>query len=223
MCIHCFDVLIHKLTTTSHTANGRAPPTFVGQLADDTIQCPLFVTWQIRNSPSDPFELRGCIGTLSPRPLATSIGAYALTSAFSDRRFSPITLPEIPCLCVSVSLLVQYESCEHCHDWIVGVHGIMIEWYDAKQERYSATYLPEVASEQGWDQKKTVKSLIRKAGYHRPVNDALLQTIKCTRYQSSKQSLTYDEYVQQTGDDSVREILKQVLKSHTKKKDCFMM
>lgn len=32
------------------------------------------------------------------------------------------------------------------------------------QVRRSATYLPEVAQEQGWDQQAAVDSLIRKAG-----------------------------------------------------------
>lgn len=223
MCVHCFDVLIHKLATTNHSEMDR--PVFVEQLSDSSIQCPLFVTWQFRSQSSDPFELRGCIGTLSPRPLATSVGQYALTSAFNDRRFSPITLPEIPFLSVSVSLLVNDENCEHCHDWTVGVHGIMIQWRDDEnQVNYSSTFLPEVAPEQGWNQHKTVKSLIRKAGYHRPVDDGLLAKIKCTRYQSSKQKLTYDEYVQQKDDaDPVKELLKQALHSHGDKADCSVM
>lgn len=216
MCVHCFDVLIHKLTTTSRSDQPERP-VFVDQLPHSSIQCPLFVTWHIRND--EALELRGCIGTLTPRPLATSVGPYALSSAFQDRRFTPVTLPEIPLLCVSVSLLVQYETCEHCHDWIVGVHGILIQWSDDGED-YSATYLPEVAPEQGWDQRKTVQSLIRKAGYQRSVNDRLLRNIQCTRYQSSKQKLTYDEYVRHKGEDPVKEVLRQVLDRRTDKNCC---
>lgn len=233
MCLYCFDILIHKLRKVDHYVvdDSVVRPAFVEQLSDSSIECPLFVTWQIRSPhqrhvslliSSDSFELRGCVGTLSPRPLHSSVGQYALTSAFNDRRFQPITLPEIPLLRVSVSLLVHYENCEHCHDWTVGTHGIMIQWSsdDAHQTNYSATYLPEVASEQGWDQIKTVKSLIRKAGYHKSVDGALLERIRCTRYQSSKQTLTFDEYVQQKDDDPVRKKLVQELHQHSDNDNC---
>lgn len=229
MCFHCFDVLIHKLSMTNHSVASVERPAFADQLSDASIECPLFVTWQIRSlnqrhaSSLDPFQLRGCIGTLSPRPLVSSVGQYALISALNDRRFPPITLPEIPFLRVSVSLLVNYESCEHCHDWTVGVHGIMIQWHDEHEKNYSATYLPEVASEQGWDQVKTVKSLIRKAGYHKSVDDALLEKIQCTRYQSSKQKLTYDEYVQQRDEDPVRLELEQTLRLQPDNDNCSVM
>ena len=94
------------------------------------------------------FELRGCIGTLAPRPLRTAIGEFALTSAFRDGRFNPIDKHELPLCRVAVSLLVNYEECNHVHDWVVGVHGIIITFQHGSAD-YSATYLPEVAQEQG--------------------------------------------------------------------------
>lgn len=94
------------------------------------------------------FELRGCIGTLAPRPLRTAIGEFALTSAFRDGRFNPIAKHELPHLRVAVSLLVNYEECRHVHDWVIGVHGIIITFRHGSAD-YSATYLPEVAQEQG--------------------------------------------------------------------------
>jgi len=94
------------------------------------------------------FELRGCIGTLAPRPLRTAIGEFALTSAFRDGRFNPIDKHELPHLRVAVSLLVNYEECSHVHDWVIGVHGIIITFRHGSAD-YSATYLPEVAQEQG--------------------------------------------------------------------------
>ena len=94
------------------------------------------------------FELRGCIGTLAPRPLSTAIGEFALTSAFRDGRFNPIDKHELPFLRVAVSLLVNYEECNHVHDWVIGVHGIIITFRYGSAD-YSATYLPEVAQEQG--------------------------------------------------------------------------
>lgn len=94
------------------------------------------------------FELRGCIGTLAPRPLRTAIGEFALTSAFRDGRFNPIAKHELPHLRVAVSLLINYEECRHVHDWVIGVHGIIITFRHGSAD-YSATYLPEVAQEQG--------------------------------------------------------------------------
>jgi uncharacterized protein (TIGR00296 family) len=110
---------------------------------------PLFITWekQRRNA----YVLRGCIGTLAPRPLSSAIGEYALTAALRDRRFEPIDSQEISELRVAVSLLVQYEECNHVHDWEVGLHGILIKFTDGPTaNEYSATYLPEVAKEQGY-------------------------------------------------------------------------
>jgi len=94
------------------------------------------------------FELRGCIGTLAPRPLRTAIGEFAITSAFRDGRFNPISKHELPHLRVAVSLLVNYEECRHVHDWTIGIHGIIITFRHGSAD-YSATYLPEVAKEQG--------------------------------------------------------------------------
>jgi uncharacterized protein (TIGR00296 family) len=142
---------------------------------------------------------------LAPKPLLTSIGEYALISALRDKRFDPVQLSEIPHLRVAVSLLVQYEECSHCHEWTVGVHGIIIRWADpdiSDTFEYSATFLPEVAKNQGWDQRKTVSSLIRKAGYQGTITDSLLKRIRCTRYQSSKHKVTFEEYVKLVGDSS---------------------
>ena len=76
------------------------------------------------------YVLRGCMGTLSTTglPLDDALSRYATTSAFNDVRFDPIRYDELPYLRVSVSLLVNYETCANCRDWIVGVHGIIIEF-----------------------------------------------------------------------------------------------
>ncbi len=145
------------------------------------VQCPLFVTWDKRrfdwkslptsaiatpassnvtdddgtssNDATDDsdYDLRGCIGTLAPRPLHQALSEFALHSALRDRRFDPITLEELPLLRVGVSLLVKYEECDHCHDWEVGVHGIIIRFECGRGKDYSATYLPEVARDQRYD------------------------------------------------------------------------
>lgn len=65
----------------------------------------------------------------------------------------------------------------------------------------SHSYLPEVASDQGWDQKTAVDSLIRKAGFRGHVDEELLSKIECTRYQSSKHRVTFAEYLAERGHD----------------------
>jgi AMME syndrome candidate gene 1 protein len=44
-------------------------------------------------------------------------------------------------------------------------HGVIIE-FEIGGRNYSATYLPDVAMEQGWDQLQAITSLIKKAGYN---------------------------------------------------------
>jgi AMMECR1 len=58
-----------------------------------------------------------------------------------------------------------------------------------------ASYLPEVAADQGWDQATAIESLVRKAGFHGRITPSLLQQIRCTRYQSSKARASFDEYL----------------------------
>ena len=114
----------------------------------------------------------------------------------------------------------------------VGKHGIIID-FELAGARYSATYLPDVAPEQGersflvkeccfcfsldvcwtlsvlcncavwgtltcpsgWDQAKTIQNLVWKAGYSGSVTPEVVAAILLTRYQSSKASLRYPEYL----------------------------
>jgi uncharacterized protein (TIGR00296 family) len=211
MCIVCFDTLLDKLQKNNSTNNkANHVNGFSGNKVTtnnaDVVSCPLFVTWEMYHRKHQRWELRGCIGSLSPVPsVQTGIPHYAVTAALHDTRFRPITIAEIPYLRVSVSLLIQYESCHHVYDWIVGQHGITITWYSqdtpkknsSPSQKYSATYLPEVAQQQQWTQLQTIESLIRKAGYTGPITTALLQQIQCTRYQSSKYTLEFHQYQQQ--------------------------
>lgn len=81
--------------------------------------------------------------------LQSGLREYAITSAFKDSRFSPVTREEFPKLSVSVSILRHFEDGDDYLDWEVGIHGIRIEFINEKGNKRTATYLPEVASEQG--------------------------------------------------------------------------
>jgi hypothetical protein len=89
-------------------------------------------------------------------------------------------------------------------DWDLGVHGLRISFI-YRNRRYGATYLPDVAVEQGWTKEETVESLMRKAGWDSSVARRLLKgssgnpwdevsDFKATRYQGLKASATYGEW-----------------------------
>lgn len=93
----------------------------------------------------------------------------------------------MPTLAVSVTLLTDFEPAAHTLDWVLGTHGIRIAFSD-RGRRYGATYLPDVAVEQGWSKEEAVGSLMRKAGW-RGRSEAWQESgieVKCTRYQGKK-------------------------------------
>uniref|UniRef100_H2Z1U1 AMMECR1 domain-containing protein n=1 Tax=Ciona savignyi TaxID=51511 RepID=H2Z1U1_CIOSA len=180
MCYFCFDVL------SAHLHNADPPkPTFTNKAY------PLFVTWKIGGD----LRLRGCIGTFSPMPLHSGLREYAITSSMKDNRFSPVRLDELPRLSCSVSLLTKFEDCVDCYDWKVGIHGIRIEFLNERGHHKTATYLPEVSKEQGWNEQQTVENLLRKGGYRSDISPQFLATIRTKRYQSEKLTVSYQDYV----------------------------
>eukprot|EP00041_Stephanoeca_diplocostata_P003326 m.33540 g.33540 ORF g.33540 m.33540 type:complete len:206 (+) comp14241_c0_seq3:305-922(+) len=183
---YCFDVLLHKLTMKETSApHPQLPPKLC------SVRCPLFVTWK----KGKQHDLRGCIGIFSPVPLGTGLAQYASISAFEDRRFNPITHDELAHLHCTVSLLVEFERGRDYLDWTVGVHGIRIELRDAATGNVvSATYLPEVASEQGWSKVQAIDSLLRKGGYRGKINDSIRSQISLERYKSARYNASYEQW-----------------------------
>ncbi|CAI9736873.1 Hypothetical predicted protein [Octopus vulgaris] len=154
---------------------------------------PLFVTWKIGRDR----RLRGCIGTFSAMNLHSGLREYAVTSAMKDSRFNPITKEEFPKLHCSVSILTHFEEATDYLDWEVGIHGIRIEFVNEKGHKKTATYLPEVAIEQGWDRLQTIDSLLRKGGYKGLISTEVRKNVHLTRYRSEKVTVSYSDYVSQ--------------------------
>lgn len=208
------------------------------------------MTWDTICRSSGNKSLRGCIGSLSPQPLASGLRSYALTSALRDRRFSPVSRSEVPSLHCTVSLLRAFEEGLGWEDWVPGKHGIIIEFEEPETKKassssedggrgengdgdankssrslrsrlrgggnssssssppasasssrsrasanvLSATYLPHVATEQGWGVEDSITSLIRKAGFSGKITDALKRELKLTRYESSMAGMGWREY-----------------------------
>lgn len=99
-----------------------------------------------------------------------------------------------------VSLLARFERASGWDDWEVGVHGIIISFVDPiTRAKRSATFLPDVAPEQGWDHQQCIDALIRKAGYSGQVTSQLRQALTLERYQSTLASVTYEEYAEAIG------------------------
>jgi len=79
---------------------------------------------------------------------------------------------------------------------LVGKHGLIIEFTDPDYNiRCSATYLPEVASHEGWGHIETIDTLMKKAGYHGAITESLRKKLRVTRYQSTLYTMHYSEYV----------------------------
>ncbi|KAI1371300.1 AMMECR1 domain-containing protein [Hypoxylon crocopeplum] len=164
--------------------------------AEDAItESPLFVTWNTVSSRSGNTSLRGCIGTFEAQELDEGLSSYAITSAIHDMRFDPISKRELPSLEVAVTLLTDFEDCDDAMDWEVGTHGLRISFTD-RGRRFGATYLPDVALEQGWTKDETLVSLMRKAGWSGRKDKWQAIDLKVVRYQGRKKSLLYPEYKQ---------------------------
>ncbi len=106
-------------------------------------------------------ELRGCIGNHMPEiPLCECVQRMALESGFNDPRFSPLKEEELDDIRIEISVyLTGVEPIESIEEFEVGKHGIIMQ----KGSR-SATFLPKVPVEQGWDKVTTLKYLCLKAG-----------------------------------------------------------
>jgi uncharacterized protein (TIGR00296 family) len=184
MCAVCFDVLVATLTRCSSkdilAAFHQAEPL-------SSVGCPVFVTW----TTGAEHELRGCIGTFSDSmKIGEVVPKYALISALEDSRFPPISAHELPELHVSVSLLVNFTQRATLHDWEIGRHGVQLE-VRRGTKRFASTFLPEVASEQGWDKETTLAYLLRKAGLSKLKEE---DEVEFTTYESSKCTLSYEEH-----------------------------
>lgn len=180
MCFFCFDVLVNHLNHVAPPKN----PCFTNE------PFPLFVTWQL----GEDKHLRGCIGTFKATNLHLGLRDYAIQSATKDERFHPINRDELNNLYVSVSILTHFEEANDYLDWEVGVHGIRIEFLNERGSKRSATYLPEVASEQAWNRVQTIDSLLRKGGFRGSITDDVRRSIKLTRYRSEKITVSYTDY-----------------------------
>ncbi len=104
--------------------------------------------------------LRGCMGSLEPhQPLYLDVVDNALNAGFRDPRFEPVMPAEWSAVRIEVSVLSPLHGLTDPRQIELGRHGIQL-----RRGQRSAVYLPQVASEQGWDLEATLSHLSAKAG-----------------------------------------------------------
>ncbi|OQY07947.1 MAG: hypothetical protein B6I25_00245 [Planctomycetales bacterium 4572_13] len=95
-------------------------------------------------------QLRGCIGQFTAdKPLIEMVCQMAVSSCMHDPRFGGdrITVAELPDLDVEISVLSPMVKADDPLSLRLGVDGIYIT-----DGRTSGCFLPQVATETGWDE-----------------------------------------------------------------------
>ncbi|HDP95301.1 MAG TPA: AmmeMemoRadiSam system protein B [Candidatus Aminicenantes bacterium] len=104
--------------------------------------------------------LRGCIGSIvGTRPLFDGVMANARNAAFADPRFPNLKASELDSVNIEVSVMTPLQPIRDYRAIRLGTDGVII-----RKNRASAVYLPQVATETGWDLDTFLSSLCRKAG-----------------------------------------------------------
>ncbi|MEM0154556.1 MAG: TIGR00296 family protein [Methanothrix sp.] len=109
--------------------------------------------------------LRGCVGF--PRPsmaLGKAVVDSAISAAFDDPRFVPVSFNELTDLIIEVSVLSELEPMsgsekEKLKSIKIGRDGLMIEY-----GIYSGLLLPIVAVEEKWGPEEFLNAVCEKAG-----------------------------------------------------------
>jgi hypothetical protein len=97
-------------------------------------------------------RLRGCIGHFEPDlPLAEIVAQMAAAAATQDYRFAadPVTEAEMGKVDIKISILSPLRKIRSVEEIEVGKHGIWV-----RSGSRSGTYLPEVATELGWNREQ---------------------------------------------------------------------
>lgn len=115
----------------------------------------LFVTLHKRGA------LRGCIGNMiGTQPLWKGIREMAVAAATADPRFQKVTLKEMRDIDIEISVLSPLEKISDPNKIVVGTHGVLV-----RKGYLSGVYLPQVATETGWNREQFMNSLCaQKAG-----------------------------------------------------------
>jgi len=99
-------------------------------------------------------KLRGCIGRFEPdQALYEVVIDMAISASRYDTRFRPVSEDELDSIDIEISVLTPRRKINSIDEIIIGKHGIYVE-YGAR----NGTYLPQVATDMGWDAKEFFRS-----------------------------------------------------------------
>jgi AmmeMemoRadiSam system protein B/AmmeMemoRadiSam system protein A len=105
-------------------------------------------------------RLRGCIGDIFPRqPLYKSVITNAINAGVNDRRFPPVTRAECSDIRIEISALTAPKPITSSEEIKIGIDGVVLN-----KDGRSSVFLPQVATEQGWDLNRMLTQLSLKAG-----------------------------------------------------------
>jgi len=104
-------------------------------------------------------KLRGCIGSMEPRQALVDAVIDSAVSAAHDPRFPELEASELEQVAVEVSVLSPMRPVSGSGDIVLGKHGVLL----TKSGR-RAVFLPQVATETGWDLATFLSALSQKAG-----------------------------------------------------------
>jgi len=115
----------------------------------------VFVTLRKNN------QLRGCIGNIiGTNPLYLGVKNMAIAAATQDYRFTTVTKEELEDIQIEISVLSPLKQITNIEEIILGKHGVLV-----KDGYRSGVYLPQVATETGWNKEEFMNSLCgQKAG-----------------------------------------------------------
>lgn len=104
--------------------------------------------------------LRGCIGMIqTDQPLRRTIPEMALSAAFRDPRFPPVSAARFASLDFEISILSPVEPLSDPAQVEVGRHGLIVSRRNNK-----GLLLPQVPVEQGWGRITFLQHACLKAG-----------------------------------------------------------
>ncbi|MCX6556973.1 MAG: AmmeMemoRadiSam system protein B [Candidatus Aminicenantes bacterium] len=108
-------------------------------------------------------ELRGCIGSIiGVEPLYRGVMANALHAALDDPRFEPLPAGELNRVEIEISVMTPLRPISDYRSIRLGSDGVVI-----RDGHAQAVYLPQVATETGWNLDQFLASLCAKAGLQR--------------------------------------------------------
>jgi AmmeMemoRadiSam system protein A len=96
---------------------------------------------------------------VADEPLVKLVGIMSLQAAFNDRRFPQLTADELKDIEIEISVLTPMKQVAGADKIVVGRDGVLLS-----KDDHSAVFLPQVATEQGWNREQMLDHLCLKAG-----------------------------------------------------------